>query len=175
MLVDYKAYAQSKGIIYSPFSPHKITISTIEEIARHQGVIFRQGDVFILRTGLTEAIDDASEEDQLKMINSLDSCGVEDTLEAVRWFWDHDFSAVAADNIGFEVMRPTKDGTEASGTTADYGKQPHNPPSLESHSLLPFLAESKLICEYSSSSEFPVATWTAHRRALGFEGPLFLL
>ena len=76
----------------------------------------------MLRTGYTEALEAAgSVEEQDKMANSPDSVGIEDTMEAVAWFWDQHFSAVAADNIGFEVMRPTKDGVDASGTTADYG------------------------------------------------------
>lgn len=54
------------------------------------------------------------------MANSPDSVGIEDTLDAVKWFWNKHFSAVAADNIGFEVMRPTVDGVDGVGTTADY-------------------------------------------------------
>lgn len=123
MLIDYKAWAERKGTRYSPFSAHKITIAAIEEIAQDQGVVFQRGDMFLVRTGFTEAIEAISDpEEQEQKASSPDSAGIEDTMEAVRWFWNQHFSAVAADNPGFEVMRPTKDGVPASGTTADYGR-----------------------------------------------------
>ncbi|OAP57931.1 hypothetical protein AYL99_08669 [Fonsecaea erecta] len=126
VLIDYKAYADRKGIKYSPFAAHKITIMAVEEIAREHGITFRPGDVFLLRTGYVEDISQAkNEEEQIKMNSSVDSIGIEDTVEAVKWFWDQHFSAVAADNPGFEVMRPTKDGVDASGTTADYVLHPN--------------------------------------------------
>ena len=79
--------------------------------------------MFLVRTGFTEAIEAISDpEEQEQKASSPDSAGIEDTMEAVRWFWNQHFSAVAADNPGFEVMRPTKDGVPASGTTADYGR-----------------------------------------------------
>lgn len=79
--------------------------------------------MFILRTGFTEAIESIGDEaERNRRASSPDSAGVEDTMDAVRWFWNNHFSAVAADNPGFEVMRPTKNGVDASGTTADYGE-----------------------------------------------------
>ncbi|POR32492.1 Uncharacterized protein TPAR_07276 [Tolypocladium paradoxum] len=126
VLVDYKAYADRKGIQYSPFSAHKITIAIVEDIVREQGVEFRRGDLFLLRTGYTEEIQAAKgEEEQIEMLNAPDSVGIEDTMQAVEWFWNQHFSAVAADNVGFEVMRPTKNGVAASGTTADYVLHPN--------------------------------------------------
>lgn len=122
VLIDYKAYADKKNIKYSPLSAHKITIAEIEDIARDQGIIFEQGDVFLLRTGYVEAIQAATQEEIPQMLTSPDNVGVEDTIDAVRWFWNQHFSAVVGDNLGFEVMRPTKNGIDASGTTADYGE-----------------------------------------------------
>ncbi|BCS28058.1 uncharacterized protein APUU_61106A [Aspergillus puulaauensis] len=126
VLIDYKSYAERKGLSYSPFTAHKITISAIEEIAHENGIRFQPGDVFILRTGFTEAIEEiADAAERTRLASSPDSAGVEDNIDAVRWFWNRHFSAVAADNPGFEVMRPTKDGVDASGTTADYVLHPN--------------------------------------------------
>lgn len=123
VLIDYKAYADRNGIKYSPFEAHKVTITAIEEIAREQGIVFQQGDIFLLRTGYTEAIEAIEDvAEQERMGSCPDSAGVEDTMMAVKWFWNNHFSAVAADNVGFEVMRPTVNGVSGSGTTADYGK-----------------------------------------------------
>jgi hypothetical protein len=125
VLIHYKSYAERKGLSYSPFTAHKITISAMGEIAHENGIRFQPGDVFILRPGFTEVIEEiADAAERTRLASSPDSAGVEDNMDAVRWFWNRHFSAVAADNPGFEVMRPTKDGADASGTTADYGELP---------------------------------------------------
>lgn len=160
MLIDYKAYADKKGIQYSPFEAHKVTIATINDIAREQGVEFQPGDLFILRTGYTEAIEAAkSEEEQVQMCNSPDSAGVEDTMEAVEWFWNQDFCAVAADNLGFEVMRPTKDGVPASGTTVDYGKCHKKDWKAQDEANV-----------NSAASQLSLFTWTSYWGDVGLEG-----
>lgn len=200
MLIDYKAHADRKGIRYSPFDPHKITIAVVEEIARDQGVVFRQGDLFLLRTGYTEAMQDASEAEQKVMTSSHDSVGIENTLDAVRFFWNHHFSAVAADCIGFEVMRPTKDGVDASGTTVDYGELVARPVALssgfyflwhyyvvchqncrETFSLPRFVCVKGILLlistdiRESSSSPPPGTSRLAHWRALGPESVIRIL
>lgn len=104
-----KAYAEARNIKYSPFSAHVITISTIVEIAKLQGIEFRAGDVLIIRTGLTEASEGTSEKEQATLLGTHKSVGVKSTMEAVRWMWDTDFGAVACDNVGFEAWSATKD------------------------------------------------------------------
>ncbi|KAF2436541.1 hypothetical protein EJ08DRAFT_667304 [Tothia fuscella] len=106
VLIDYKAYADTKGIKYSCFEYHSITIAVIEEIARLQKPTFRQGDIIIVRTGLTEALDGKSEEEQgaLMMTGNAGCCGVEGTVEAAKWFWNHHFAAVAGDGMAFESI-----------------------------------------------------------------------
>lgn len=122
MLIDYKGYAATEGIEYSPFEAHKIRISDIETIAERQGVTFREGDVIMIRSGYTEALSGASDEEQQKMIGTHRSVGVEDSIDAVKWFWNKHFSAVAGDTVGFEVIPATKDDIDASGGPADMGK-----------------------------------------------------
>jgi hypothetical protein len=119
VLIDYKAYADDKGITYSPFEGHKITIAAIEEIARLQDVTFRQGDVILFRTGYVEALDMASHEEQQEMLGTHKSVGIEQSEEAVKWFWNNHCAAVAADNSGFEVLPPTVDGIDGVGTPKD--------------------------------------------------------
>ncbi|KAL1910542.1 hypothetical protein Sste5344_003797 [Sporothrix stenoceras] len=126
VLIDYKAYADRKGLNYSPFSPHKVTVDVMDAIAREQGVTLQRGDVLILRTGYMESLQAIEDVDlQEQMASCPDSVGIEDSMEAVKWFWNHHFSAVAADNPGFEVMRPTVNGVDGSGTTADYVLHPN--------------------------------------------------
>jgi hypothetical protein len=51
VLIDYYSYAVDKGLDYDPWSFTKISVSTVEEIAKIQGVSFLAGDILFLRTG----------------------------------------------------------------------------------------------------------------------------
>ena len=53
-LLDYREYAQAKGIKYDCFSDHAITVQELEDVAKHQGTEFRHGDIVIVRTGFTD-------------------------------------------------------------------------------------------------------------------------
>jgi kynurenine formamidase len=106
-LIDYKSYAESKGISYSCFSSHAISISVIEEIAKIQNVSFQQADILIVRTGFTEELDGktAAEQTTAMMTGTPPGCcGVESTEAAAAWFWDHHFAAVGGDAIAFEAI-----------------------------------------------------------------------
>lgn len=118
VLVDYKAYAQRHRIEYSPFESQAITVADIEAIAEEQNVSFRQGDVIIIRTGATEALGKATDEEQQQMLGTDRCVGVAQSPETVEWFWNKHFAAVAADNAGFEVLPPLVDGQNI-GTPKD--------------------------------------------------------
>lgn len=100
-------------------------MAEIEEIARDQGVTFKQGDVILIRTGYTDVAGTARPEEQEKLINKQMSAGVEGTMEAVRWFWNIHCSAVASDGVGFEVCPAAKDGVAGAGGSPDLGKWHH--------------------------------------------------
>ncbi|CAI4215879.1 unnamed protein product [Parascedosporium putredinis] len=125
VLIDYVSYAQRKGIQYTPISPHAIKVREIEEIAREQGVTFKQGDVIIIRTGYTDIVGAAEPEEQEAMINTGMSAGVEGSIDAVKWFWNTHCSAVASDSVGFEVLPATKDGVIGAGGSPDLVLHPH--------------------------------------------------
>ncbi|KAK6213514.1 hypothetical protein QIS74_09516 [Colletotrichum tabaci] len=117
VLVDYKAYAEAKGIDYHPLDGYRITVQDIEAVAAHQGVAFKQGDIFILRTGITAVIDRPEPADMAKMAQRKLS-GVHGTEETARWFWNRHFAAVAGDANAFEALPPLDaDGSEAPMTS----------------------------------------------------------
>ncbi|KIW35180.1 uncharacterized protein PV07_01894 [Cladophialophora immunda] len=103
VLIDFKRYAEANGIESDPFGAHEITVSRIEEIAAAQGVTLQPGDVFIIRTGYTEVLEVSTPEKQKELMARFTWAGVEQTIEAAKWFWNKGFAAVASDNIGFEV------------------------------------------------------------------------
>jgi kynurenine formamidase len=120
VFIDYKRWADKNGIKYSAFESKKITIKEIETIAVEQAVEFRQGDIFIIRSGYTKAVGELNAKQQEEAMSAHRACGVEGTEDSARWFWNKHFSAVAGDAISFEVYPSTlKDGNE--GTVADLG------------------------------------------------------
>ena len=120
MFVDYKRWADLNSIKYSPFKDKRITTKEIEVIAKAQGVEFKEGDIFIIRTGFTEALDGLDAKQQASALNSHTSCGVEGTKEVAKWFWNHHFAAVAGDAIAFEAYPALVDGK--AGVVADLGR-----------------------------------------------------
>lgn len=54
VLIDFKAYMESQSKPYHCLDGYRITVEDLEEVARHQGVEFRRGDILIIRTGVTE-------------------------------------------------------------------------------------------------------------------------
>ena len=126
VLIDYKAYAEHKGIKYSCFEAHAITIKEIEDCAAWEGVTFKHGDIIIVRTGFTEDLGSASGEEQEQMLGTHKCVGVVGSVESAKWFWNKHFAAVAGDAIAFEVLPPTieeKDGSKREGSIAELGMQ----------------------------------------------------
>lgn len=123
VLLDYKAYADAKGIKYSPYEHHSINKDTLEDVAKQQGTTFKHGDVLIVHTGFTDGLGGASAEEQEKMLGTHSSAGVEGTEETARWVWNKRFSAVAGDAIAFEALPPPNaQGELGKGTIADLGE-----------------------------------------------------
>lgn len=86
VLLDYRAYAEAKGIQYETCSRHVITISDLEAIAKHQGTELKQGDILLIRSGYAEDIAWLTGDQQMeKMIASKGGLiGVEGTEESAK-------------------------------------------------------------------------------------------
>lgn len=67
-----------------------------------------------MRTGYTEALTGVSKEEQSKKTSKHQSVGIEGTEEVAKWFWNQHFSAVAGDQVGFEVLPPQANGEDVS-------------------------------------------------------------
>jgi kynurenine formamidase len=117
VLIDYKAWADKNNITLNPFDAHRMKISEIEQIAKEQGVEFKQGDVFIIRSGFTEALGSMNAEQQNEALGTHRTCGVEGTKDAAKWFWNHHFAAVAGDAIAFETNPPVKEDGSVGNVT----------------------------------------------------------
>jgi hypothetical protein len=126
VLLDYKEYARAKGIKYSCFDTHAITVQDLENVAKHQGTTFKHADILIVRSGFTDELTGASAEEQAQLLGSHKCVGVQGNKEMARWTWNHHFAAVAGDAIGYEVIPPTiEEDNNRVGTIAELGKSYH--------------------------------------------------
>jgi len=78
-------------------------------MVEEQGVALKVGDILLIRSGYVKWHDNASHEERLEGAKKLMFGGVESTMEAVEWIWNHHFSAVAGDSPAWEAMPPKGD------------------------------------------------------------------
>ncbi|MCJ1301260.1 hypothetical protein MMC08_004059 [Hypocenomyce scalaris] len=107
VLIDYVAYAQRHDISYLATTAHKISHLDLEQAAHEQGVTFKQGDILIVRSGVTKWYNECAntkERDDFFTNSDKQSVGVAPTDEAIAWVWDHHFSAVAGDALAWEPV-----------------------------------------------------------------------
>jgi len=120
VLIDYKEYAAAKGIDYDPLNGYRITVQDIEDVAKHQGVEFKTGDILLIRTGFADALLSQHPGEVFSKL-AVGLVGVHGSEDTARWFWNKHFAAAATDTPAFEAFPPLKeDGTVAS--LEDLGK-----------------------------------------------------
>lgn len=112
VLLDYCAWAAAKGVRYSVFERHAITVQALEEVAAWQGTELRRGDILLVRTGwLEEMVALGSNEKRMEAMKAGGGAmiGIQGTKDSAAWFWDKRFAGVAADNVSLEVMPPERE------------------------------------------------------------------
>ncbi len=103
VLIDYVRWREETGQSPVPGdSPYGVTVAELEEVAKHQKLEFKPGDILLLRGGFTLWHNHALQEERIVKLNKTAFIGVERTEEMKRFLWNHHFSAVATDSIGFE-------------------------------------------------------------------------
>lgn len=105
VLIDYASYAKRNGITIDHFAPHGVTLESVKAIAKEQGVEFRTGDVFFLRTGYSAAYQALDQASRTKVASVREWCGLAQGRETTEWLWERQFAAVTCDAPGFEVRR----------------------------------------------------------------------
>ncbi|GLA88928.1 hypothetical protein AtubIFM56815_003395 [Aspergillus tubingensis] len=105
VLLDYASWAEARGISINCFATTSIPVSTLKDIATHQGTTFRKGDILFIRTGWTRAYEKLSAEECQELANHKipPAIGVESSEDTLRWIWDEGFAAVAGDMPSFEA------------------------------------------------------------------------
>ena len=107
--MDYLRYAEKRQISYDPLGPHAITLQEIQDIVKEENLEIRQGDVLIVRCGLSKFLRQARPEDK-SLFDSKVHVGVDPSPEVLEWPWDQNLAAVAGDAVAFEAV-PASDGS----------------------------------------------------------------
>jgi hypothetical protein len=105
VLLDYRRWALSQGLEYSPGDSHLITASELAEVARWQKVDWQTGDILLLRTGLLEwynTLDQAGRKAAAQPPYKI--TGVAQGEATLRFLWNHHFAAVACDTPTFDTV-----------------------------------------------------------------------
>ena len=105
VLLDYAAWADSKGIEISAFEPKSIPVSTLKEVAASQGTTIKEGDIILIRTGWVRAYEKLTdpEREALAQETTPPAIGLESSEETLRFLWDSSFAAVAGDQPSMEA------------------------------------------------------------------------
>ena len=106
-MIDYVEYARQHDLTYSAVEYHAISPFDLEKAAQEQGVSFKQGDILLVRSGVTKWYNectDAAARDGWFASAEKSSVGVAPTDEAVAWVWNHHFAAVAGDALAWEPI-----------------------------------------------------------------------
>lgn len=109
--MDWRELALLKGLEYSPFSSHGISLSELLEVTEKQKTTLRSGDILLVRTGWTEEYNKLSDDEKVKLAKRDHRAfvGIEASREMIKWHWDMQFAAVASDTNAYEVCPPSKE------------------------------------------------------------------
>ncbi|MCJ1261807.1 hypothetical protein MMC22_001675 [Lobaria immixta] len=126
ILLDYRSYADEKGIQYDAHESHHITYDGLDQCGKHQGIDIRPqaqggdikiGDLLFIRSGFVKAYYNRSREERCErssrdheadLLNSFPFTGVAREEQIIDWLHDCYFSAVAGDSPTFEAWPNTQ-------------------------------------------------------------------
>jgi hypothetical protein len=108
VLLDVAGHLAARGTPLAPDENAEITTALLDEVAAAQGTTFRSGDILLVRTGWTEWYRALPPEHRVRLRGTIGTgfaCpGLESTKDMAGYLWDHEFAAVAMDNVGVEVF-----------------------------------------------------------------------
>jgi kynurenine formamidase len=103
VLLDYHAWRKQTGKpVVAANTTFSISTDELDQVAEHQGVEFRDGDILIIRSGFTVWYEQAGKEERETAVQQCTYIGVEASMQSVKWLYNHHFAAVAGDTIAFE-------------------------------------------------------------------------
>ncbi|KAF2000730.1 putative cyclase [Amniculicola lignicola CBS 123094] len=110
VLLDFVSFAKKHKIEYDPLDWYAVSLKHAKQMAQECKFEFQAGDIIFLRTGFTDAFEQATL-DQKKSIMSKSPFqypGFESTFDVLGFLWDTKIAAVAGDCPGFEAWPPSE-------------------------------------------------------------------
>ena len=107
VLLDYQSWAESQGLDTDVLAmrTHSISLADLHAVADSQNVSFQPGDILFVRSGYVKAFNSLSnqEKQRLAAVPHPPAIGLDSSEEILKWIWDNQFAAVAADHPSFEA------------------------------------------------------------------------
>lgn len=119
VLLDYRTYAESKGLTYETAKRHSISYDELAACGKYQGLDIRPasqggdmqiGDILLIRTGWTVDLYKRDPEESKKLAlrkdgegGTLEWVGVKQEQAIIDWLHDCYFAAVGGDQPSFEA------------------------------------------------------------------------
>ena len=101
VLLDIARHLLANGENYRPDSVREMPPELLDEVASSQRVALQPGDVVLLRTGLAALIHEEALHPE-RAVRPIPSAGLAASDETLAWLWDHQVSAIVADNVAVE-------------------------------------------------------------------------
>jgi kynurenine formamidase len=105
ILLDIQSHCERGGKVISHPDRDVITLATIEDCIKEQGVVIEEGDILLVRTGWLKWYRSLERSEQIELMarKSVPSAGIGPAEEIAGFLWDHRIAAVAADNVALEA------------------------------------------------------------------------
>jgi len=119
VLLDFVRYASKMGIEYDPLGSYGISLTQIKEMLADEGLTIRQGDILIVRSGLSKWIHESTPTSTGLWGNTY--IGVDPTPEFLEWVWNQNLGAVAGDAVAFESVPASDNSCRQPNTLHEEG------------------------------------------------------
>lgn len=116
VLVDIERHLRRQGRAPDHENPEPFSTDLVDEAAAAQGVVFRAGDILLLRTGWTEfLLNELNDKERIDYGSRMVSPGLIQSEQTLAWLWDHGFALAAADNLALEAFPPIAESPYGKG------------------------------------------------------------
>ncbi|CAB4943708.1 unannotated protein [freshwater metagenome] len=102
VLLDVAGWFERQGIAYDAMGEELIEVSTLEAVARDEGVTLAPGDILCIRMGWVAAYRALSPEGRASSEVSARFSGLRANEDTARYLWDNHVAAVCSDNVAIE-------------------------------------------------------------------------
>ena len=108
VLIDFQRFAAHHGISFNPGERYGITAEELQAAADWHSIRFQTGDILLLRTGWVGWYESLDEKQKVNLAQpgSLQTGGLEQSEDSLRFLWNNHFAAIAGDSPAFEAIPP---------------------------------------------------------------------